>query len=211
MARNEAPPFPRGKTYYEGNIPLTGAGSPDIVSHNELEGKVWIFEDVDYSVQLPGQKPYRTGKYVICMCVRNVSGAAILAKQVVPFKTNGAGVEYAGQVVAPSASALGARVAVADEFLPAAGVANNDLFWVVIGGPTKVTTDTAGTTTINIGDVVIPGATTAGRVIKQDNTVAAGAATFAQINGELGRAITAVAAPSNDFLLDMTQKIPGVV
>lgn len=201
MARDESPPFKRGQTFYGGAVPTAAA---DLIAHADLEGKTWRFEDIDYS--LPGTTSFRSGKYVTCMLVRNVHSTVILPSDVVVFNVAGSGVEYLGQVK-KAIPTLGERTAVADEYLPAAGVAVNDLFWVVIAGPTMAKTDTAGDTTLAINDIVIPGATTAGRVIGQDQTVAAGAATFAQVNGELGRAVKAVAATSTLFLIDVTPKI----
>ena len=201
MSRDGTPKFGRGQTYYGGAVPTAAA---DLIAHADLEGKTWKFEDVDYSVA--GTKSVRSGKYVTCMLVRNVHSTVILPSDVVVFNVAGSGVEYLGQVK-KAIPTLGQRVAVADEFLPAAGVAVNDLFWVVIAGPTMVKTDTAGDTNISIEDYVIPGATTAGRVIGQDTTVAAGAATFAQIQGALGRAVKAVNATSTLFLIDVDPKI----
>jgi hypothetical protein len=198
MARNENPPFPRGGTFWGGTVPTASA---DYAGKTDLEGKTWLFEDLDYSVSA-GVKPYRTGKYVKCMCVRNVSAAAMLPKQVVHMKTSGSGKEFAGQVDTIGAT-VGQRAYPVDEFLPAAGVAVNDLFWVVVEGPATVTSDTAGTTTITVGLYVIPGSGTAGRVVAQDMTVAAGTATFAQINGAIGVAITATSGNSQDLLIDV--------
>lgn len=207
MARNESPPFGRGQTYYNGVVPTLSDGTTaDTTSHADLEGKTWVFEDYK---QISGQgnvKGTRTGRYVVCMCVRNVSGGAILPKQLCRMKTTGSGNEFCGQIV-NNTPTVGDLCFPADEFLPAAGVVANDLFWVVIGGPATVTTDTAGDTTMGIGKYVIPGATTAGRVIEQDTTVAAGAATFAQIQGAVGIAVTATTGNSQDMLIEVIPRL----
>jgi len=80
--------------------------------------------------------------------------------------------------------------------------ADDDLCLVIYEGPSKVETAAAGTTTLGVGDLAI--IATGGRVVKQDNTVAAGAATFAQILGQIGRAIEAVAAINTKFLIDVS-------
>lgn len=200
MSRGGNLPFPRGKTYYEGNIPLLPSGSVDLQAHIELEGKTFTIEDIDFSVS-SGAKPYRTGKYVTLMVVRNVNGSALLPKLIAKMKTDGSAKEFAGQIMgyATTVGELGYPI---DEFLPAAGVANNDLFYVVIGGPAKVTSAASGTTTLTPGLFAIP--TTGGKVVAQDMTVAAGTATFAQIQGAIGRAIENVAAINTDFLIDVT-------
>ena len=58
---------------------------------------------------------------------------------------------------------------VVDEYLPIAGVAVNDVFWVVVSGPTEVVAALSGTA-VAVGDrlaaitAATSGATTAGRV-----------------------------------------------
>lgn len=198
MARNENPPFARGSvgTNYSdpGTIDTTGA------SH--LEGTEWVFEDKDFAAAVDGVIPDRTNQFVTCRVVRNKTGSAVLPKRFVKFKSDGTGSgDYGGQI--NGYGTIGTAGGIVDEFLPAAGAANNDLFWLVVQGPTKVTSDTAGDTTIPIGNFVIPGSTGDGTVIDQDVSVAAGSATFAQINGALGRAMTACAATATDFIINM--------
>ena len=83
---------------------------------------------------------------------------------------------------------------------------NNDLFFVVVEGPAKVTSDSSGTTTVGIGAYVVPGTVVAGSVVAQNTGVAAGIATFNQIQGAVGPAITACGAVSTDFLIDVLKK-----
>lgn len=189
-------PFQRGHTYYEGSTPPTSS------LHPELEGKCYTIEDETSNVGVVG---HRTGKSVRLMVVRNVSAAAIHPKEVCEIKNNGTAKEFCGQVSGIAAT-VGELCYPADEYLPAAGAAINDLFYVVVEGPATVTSDSAGDTTVNPGEWVIPGAGTAGRVIGQDITVAAGAATFNQIQGAIGRCITPVAGVSTDFLIDVVPK-----
>ena len=72
----------------------------------------------------------------------------------------------------------------------------------MIDGLAQVSTDSAGTTTVAIGGVVVPGATTAGRVVAQDTTQT-GANLFNQIQNAIGRAATAVAAASTTLTVDV--------
>lgn len=197
MARNENPPFQRGQTWQMGNTPA-------VTDAMNLVGKTWLFEDLDYNASMAtsgSAKPARTNRYVKCMIVRNTSGGALLPKLIAKMKTDGSGKEFCAEIMgyATTVGELGFPI---DEFLPAAGVPANALCWVVVGGPATVTSAAAGDTTIGIGERVIP--TTGGKVVEQDDTVAAGAATFAQVNGVIGIAITAVAAINTDFLIDVT-------
>ena len=204
MARKENPPFPRGATFYDGTVPnIPGTSTPDTISHQELEGKTWVWEDVDYSASASGVKLHRSGRFVTTMVVRNKAGATLTtpAKLLARMKTDGTGQEFTGQVSGVD-PAVGELCYPIDEFLPGNVVAN-DLFWVVVDGPAKVITDTGGDTTIAIGNYVIPGATTDGRVIDQDTTVAAGAATFAQIQGAVGIAITATTGNTQTLTIDV--------
>ena len=195
MARNDSPPFELGHTYFEGS-------TPDATAHKELEGKTWVFEDINYAAS-GAAKPNRTGRYRTMMIVRNASGGNLVAKRIGRMKSDGTGVEYSGQVMgyADTVGQLGFPI---DEFV-IGNIASNDLFWVCVGGPAKVTSAAAGDTNISIGQFVIP--STDGKVIDQDVTVAAGSATFNQIQGAVGRAIEAVNAISTDFLIDVTPKI----
>lgn len=192
MARNENLPFEIGATYFAGQTPDTTVGI-------QLEGKVYEVEELDYSAG-GGTKPQLSGRYKKVMVVRNLAGSAVLPKLIAKMKTDGSGYEYLGQVMG-YAGTVGEKGYPIDEFLPAAGAPANDLFYVVIEGMAKVTTAATGDTNISIGSFVIP--TTGGVVIDQDTTVAAGAATFAQIQGAIGRAVTAVNAISTDFYINV--------
>ncbi len=205
MARNENPPFGRGQTFYNGGT----IDSANLGGLN-LEGKEWLFEDMDYSSQALGVA--RTNRYVLCRCVRNVAAAALLPKRLASYQATAG--NYT-QRVDGYATTTAARVAgVVDEWLPAAGVPVNDLFWIVIEGPTLVITDLAGgaNNVWNIGDVAVAltaatsGATTAGRPAPQDLTGAT-ALLGNQIQNHLGRALSAktTANTNADLLMDVVK------
>ena len=152
MARNEAPMFPRGSTYYNG-----GTIDTNNLGGTQHEGKEYVFEDNTYGTNL----------YVTVRIVRNVGAAALLPSRLVTFKAG-----YYGQRVDGYGTTTAQGVAgVVDEFLPSAGVPVNDLFYIVTAGPTKVLTDLAGAgnNVIAQGDTLCAltaatsGATTAGR------------------------------------------------
>lgn len=148
----------------------------------QYEGREWVFEDIDVNT-----KKYRSGRPVVARIVRNVSGIALLPGRVARFaqgavSQNGVpGGLWGGQIDGYTAPATypsdytavqsGPGVPI-DEFLPTAGVQNNDLCWVVVQGPAGVKTDLATLSpVINVGDLVFAQtaatsqATTAGRII----------------------------------------------
>jgi hypothetical protein len=186
MARYESPPFDRGATFYNGaTIDSNNLGG---IQH---EGKEWEFEDLDLSTV--GAKAARTNRMVRCRVCRNVAAVALLPKRLASFK-----VGNPGRVDGYATTTAQAFLGVVDEWLPAAGVPVNDLFWMVVEGPSQMLTDLAGGAnnlipldTILVGlTAVTSGATTAGRVAPQDLsgvTTALGS----QIQNALGRALTA--------------------
>jgi hypothetical protein len=194
MARNENPPFSRGETFYNG-----GTIDANNLGGLQMEGAIWEFEDVDYSSASVGAKKTRTNRRVKCMVARNVSGINLLPKRLVNLQTSGTdGRFYCGRVDG-YASVGGQRAYPIDEFLPTAGVPNNDLFWVVVEGPAMTITDLAGGASnfISVGSfvdaltAVTSQATTAGRVHPVD--FSGTAATFIlEAFGRVGVALSAV-------------------
>lgn len=152
MAKDEAPPFPRGSTFYGG-----GTIDSNNLGGVNLEGKEYRFEDTIYG----------TGQYVVARIVRNSGTFALRPSRLVTFDTS-----YIGQRVNGYATTSFAAAVPVDELLPAAGVPANDLFWVIMQGPCLVLTDLAGgaNNVITAMDplvaltAVTSGSTTAGRV-----------------------------------------------
>ncbi len=203
MARNENPPMGRGEvfTQYSDDTGQT----VDATGASHLEGKEWEFEDLDYSNLSNGIAPTRSGKKVICKLVRNSFTTVLLPKRFAKYKLDGATADILGGQVDAYGDTVGQIGGVVDEFLPAAGVAANGLFWLVVEGPSKMTTGASGDTNISAGSMVIP--TTSGKIIDQDVTVAAGAATFNQIQGAIGRALLAVNATDTDVMVQVRRML----
>lgn len=207
MARMESPPFSRGETFYNGaTIDSNNLGGLN------LEGMIWVFEDEDLTPGNVGAKVIRTGRPVKCMVCRNISGIALLPKRLVNLSTTQTdGRQYLGRVDGYS-NATAQRAYPIDEYLPSAGVPNNDLFWVVIEGPAKVLTDLAGgaNNVISVGQVVCAltavtsQATTAGRVQPQDLSGAT-TALGNQIMNKIGVSLSAVttANTNSDLLVEV--------
>lgn len=200
MARQENPPFPRGGTGTFYSDPFTIDPGTNDNAGLALEGTEWVFEDKDFSQN--GVAPDRTNRLVTCRVVRNKSGGVLLPKRVAKVKIDGTVAELAGGQVTGYLSTVGDKGYPIDEFLPAAGVVDGDLFYVVVKGPATVTSSSAGTTTLIVGQQAVADGLAAGKVVAQDTT-ATGANIYAQIQGAIGRAMTPVAAINTDFILDV--------
>lgn len=154
-SKSESPPFGRGQT----------AGVTGATDLAEFEGREVWFRDLDYSSQ---NQRSRTGRLVRCRIVRNTSAGVLLPRRLVSYDTAAGkfGLAVAGYTTTTAAPVAG----VVDEFLPAAGVAQYDLFYIVVEGPAECLTDIAAVDSISIGNDLVAltaatsGATTAGRV-----------------------------------------------
>jgi hypothetical protein len=124
MARDEAPPFERGSTFYNG-MPID---TNDLGGVN-LEGKEFEFEDEFHG----------TGHKVRVRVVRNSGAFNLKPKRLVTFDAAAYGRRCNGHTAVDAAYAFPV-----DERLPAAGVVPNDLFYVVVSGPALCVTPNAG-------------------------------------------------------------------
>lgn len=207
MARTENPPFSRGETFYNGGT-ITIDASTSLYGGYEHEGKIWEFEDLVYNqANTVGAKQFRTNRMVKCMAVRNSSGIALLPGRLASLKKSG--VNYLGQVDGYGTTTAAPGLVVVDEWLPAAGVPNNDLFWAVVAGPTTVLSDIAAATAtgvFNVGQEVVAltavtsQATTAGRVAPQD--VTSSATTLSNnLQNKIGYALSAATSGNTNSAL----------
>ncbi len=165
--QNLEPPFGLGET-------LSGTDSDSNLINDAWLGVVHVFPAENLPIpRTRGNKARLTGKNITAVCLRNVSGAALNAKHVVSI-VNTAG--YGGMETAGYSITLAQpRSGVVDEFLQSAGVADDDLFWCIIGGPVKVLMPLTGAqlngTQISLGDGLVSatvnsttGALTSGRI-----------------------------------------------
>jgi len=163
------PPFGLGQTL--------GVTTPNdsLVGISGSYGDNWVgavkeFTDVN---TITGQ--LRSNRRKVCIAVRNTSGIALLPKRVV--RLAGSGTALFGAADGYAAVANEPFCGVVDEFLPAAGVANNDVFWVTVDGPTEVSvalsgSDVAVRSALSVITAATSGATTAGRVTLSPLTAA---------------------------------------
>lgn len=197
MFKTDQLPFERGQTA------STGLAAVDATILDNLEGREYVVEDVN-----PNTGDYRTGRLVRLRLVRNKAPFALLPKRAVKFSLVAG--KYGNQVIGYN-TALAEHVVLVDEYLPATGVAVDDLFYVVIEGPglalTALEADATNVITVGLKLVVAAGATsgatTAGRLIPQDLTGAT-ALLGNQIQNAVGRALTAktTTQTSSDVLVD---------
>ena len=155
------PPFGLGQTL--------GVTTPNdsLVGISGSYGDNWVgtvkeFTDVNATT---GQ--VRSNRRKVCIAVRNTSGAALLPKRVVRLAGNGTALFGAADGYASVTN--DPFVGVVDEFLPAAGVASNDVFWVTVDGPTEVSVALSGSDitvrgALSVITAATSGALTAGRV-----------------------------------------------
>lgn len=140
MAIGEQLPFPVGSTAFG-----SGLFTPTATELTSLEGREYTVEDVN-----PTTKVRRSNKRRKLRVVRNTSGVNLLPKMLVRMELSS---DFGGQV--DGYARIGSSITVGaekcfpvDEYLPAAGVANNDLFYIVVEGPAiALTGATAATAT----------------------------------------------------------------
>lgn len=199
MSRNEAPPFERGTSGYNGDTINTG----DLQGVDWL-GKEWLFEDRN-----PTTGIQRTNRYVRCRVIRNTGAITLLPKRLVKFSVTAG--EHGGEVDG-YVTLTGERGYPLDEYLPAAGLLVNDYAWIVVDGPSVVVTALANGegNRIAIGDPIAAlsaatsGATTAGRAAMQFSFSATSQAVeyitqFNQFRNYIGRALSARTTNETDL------------
>lgn len=200
MARDDAPPFARGETFYNGGV--IDATDNSTLGGVNLEGKEYVFEPNSQDNQATYPAPSEeTGRAVRVRVVRNVSGVALKGGRLAHYKQDAA-VPLETRVDGYTIVEADRPAGVVDEFLPAAGVPNNDLFYIVVDGPSKFT-NTATGTTFAVGDRVVPAAAGAtagddlgGRVAVQ-SLAGATAVLGAQIQNQVGYSDAVNAAVNN--------------
>jgi hypothetical protein len=121
---NSDPWFGRGQTL---GVSLPAQGT-------SVTGSQKVFTDTDPRTNNAGV--FLSNRMVTCIAVRNTSGAPLLPGAVVKFKKSA----ILDEVDGVAAAATDAPLGVVDEYLPPSGVANGDVFWLVVSGPVAITT-----------------------------------------------------------------------
>lgn len=112
-------------------------GVNDPTQGGAVTGSSKVFTDTDPRTSNAGS--FLSNRLVTCIAVRNTSGAALLGGTIVKFKKTAILDEVDGK----AASIADAPLGVVDEYLPPVGVANGDIFWLVVSGPTAIMTSAA--------------------------------------------------------------------
>lgn len=169
-------PFPIGNTIYRGNATQLAADiSSGDLKGSEFLGQKFEIEDRDYSSVLT-VKPFRSNARRVIMAVRNMSGATLHRKRMWAMEIDTT--DMVKHAAGYGATLYQQRCYPSDEFLTSAGIANRDVFYVVLEGPATCTNGAAadGTEIIADGDPLVvkagSGATNAdsGRVVIIDKT-----------------------------------------
>lgn len=222
MSRDNEMMLERGSTWYAGRT-IDTANYEGI----DREGETKIFEDLVWTGSTGSKSSRTNARQVTCRLMRNVSGVTLYAKQLVqvdptnPNRITGRSTVLFQQDVYPI-----------DEFLPASGVPNGDMCWVVISGPAKVLTpmtgaefnaasiaagDPIGAATTNGGSTAAGSTAPAGRVAAPSypNVALTTSAQYAQIvrdvRGVIGIAMSAMTSGQTnaDLLIDIGWKRGG--
>jgi hypothetical protein len=198
-------PFPLGQTYYNGATPPTTYTDTTV----SLEGMVRTFEN-----RSPGAPiTIRHGGQIECVLVRNTSGVALLPSQAVIWQSGYSGQRVDGLVCTTAGEVAG----IVDDSLPATGVPDDDLFWLMRRGKVLALTsreaDASSTIATRANLVARTAATsqctTAGRLqitqIVQATSTAIGSVIEDNITNRVGKAVSARASTqtSTTILIDL--------
>ena len=167
------PPFDLGETLKGTQKIVNDDGSVTTNTINEhWEGAVFEFPDVDRTPTVRGGKSRRSGGSLRAVCVRNISGGKLsvatatygLVKGFVAATTDGATGRKAACQVSGASIAEGDWAGVGDPELGATQVEDDDLFWLIIGGPVNIYAEGA----IGTGVAAVADAGTDGHAIAAD-------------------------------------------
>jgi len=159
---------------------------------NRLEGLPVCYEDISYV----DKATKVSGREVKAILVKNVSGIALKPGQLVTWATG-----YVGRKVDGYARTTGGKIAgIVDDWLPAAGAADDQIFNLIVKGPVRVKSPTDnGGGDIASGDhltadtattAAATNSTTGGRAAKID-------ADTTNLTGEYERRIIGIALEAN--------------
>lgn len=182
------PPFDLGET-------LKGTDDDSNLINTHWEGAIYSFPDVDRSVGPRAGRTRRSGAAIRAVCVRNTSGGALtVAKKALKFDLSVGTRKVIGTVNGQS-SAVNQFGGVGDNELTTT-VADDDLFWCIVGGPAEVLfKDSAN---ISIGDLLITSSSAGAADEAAAGSAAIGMTAAVNI---LGRALEADSSTSSATLL----------
>jgi hypothetical protein len=162
------PPFELGET-------LSGTNDSGTLTNDDKLGQIFEIpaQNLGGGNFASGNKARLSGRSIIAVMLRNTSGGVLLGKRIGILDEVTAGYGLLETCSGYSDTLAQRNVVVVDDKLPSGGVADDDIFWGILQGPTTVLTphveaDFNGI--ISIGDPLVSstatttGATTAGRL-----------------------------------------------
>ena len=159
-----------GKTYNMSNPPSV----PDTLQGGygqsvQLEGSVMTHKAIERVPEDNGVRKPIGGLELTCLLVRNTTAGAILPGQMVNWDYDFRGRRV--NQVNPTSTVSHRNAGIADSWLPAAGVAIGDLFWLVVNGVCYVRADADDYETTN---VLVCSTATAGQLLGKTSAYALG-------------------------------------
>jgi len=174
----DIPPFDLGET-------LSGTDSDSNLTNIHWIGAVFEFPDVDRTPALRGGKSRRSGQALRAVCCRNTKGSALTVATAtyglaLGFDVDDSTGRLAAGACAGRSLAENDWAGIGDPELGTTTVADDDLFWLIIGGVVPIYAEGA----IVVGAPVVADALTDGHVMQ---------ATAAHIGNIMGVAVDAIA------------------
>ena len=153
------PPFDLGET-------LKGTDDAGALINAHWCGAVFEFPDVDRTPSLRGGKGRRSGQTLRAVCVRNTKGSALTVATathglVLGFDVDSSAGRLAAGACAGASLTAGDWAGVGDPELGTTTVADDDLFWLIIGGVVSIYVDGNHA----LGEPFVAGAGTDGHTI----------------------------------------------
>jgi hypothetical protein len=178
-----------GKTWYgDQTINASNYGQSEGVEGSEMYVK-------DYEAVRSGQiRTTRSNRMRLAIFVRNTSGGALLPGAAVKWEA-----EYRGRRVNATAADQGETAGFVDDSLPAAGVKDDDCFWLIVDGPVLAKKATGSSTAIAADVVLISGGT---YLVKAVTAAANDAGVQATCLNACGRVIKAALDADARVLID---------
>lgn len=136
---DSSPPIPRGEWYDPADTTTGAAAVPATIA--QALGREWDFQDINLldTSTIAGAKPLRSGHDVTCRLMKNNSGVVLPPKRIIYYDRDNPGLASGLAAIAQ----LGAPIGVVDEYIPAAGVPVNGIFWMVVKGRSLCVTSAA--------------------------------------------------------------------
>tara|TARA_R110000851_G_scaffold95169_5_gene206828 strand:+ start:641 stop:1204 length:564 start_codon:yes stop_codon:yes gene_type:complete len=134
---------------------ITGTNDNSVLINSALEGREYTFPVTADVAAAAGMSNRAVGRRVVARIVRNTSGVVLSAGEIVTVNLTGG---HAGLGSAAAKSDAGDRCClVVDPALGSSTVADDDLFYAIVKGPSKVK-QPASAETLTGGDVIKAGA-----------------------------------------------------